>query len=50
MRSRRRGTPGLATGVASTALGAMGLGGVLCLLFPALLATPELREVYDTIR
>jgi sterol desaturase/sphingolipid hydroxylase (fatty acid hydroxylase superfamily) len=43
----RRGTLGWATGVASTALGAMGLGAVLCLWFPALLTTPELRQVYD---
>jgi hypothetical protein len=45
--ARRRGTLGWATGVASTALGAMGLGAVLCLWFPALLTTPELREVHD---
>lgn len=44
---RRRGTLGWATGVASTVLGAMGLGAVLCLWFPSLLTTPELREVYD---
>jgi len=45
--ARRGGTLGWATGVASAALGAMGLGAVLCLWFPALLTTPDLRQVYD---
>jgi sterol desaturase/sphingolipid hydroxylase (fatty acid hydroxylase superfamily) len=47
MGARRRFSPGWASGVASTALGAMGLGAVLCLWFPSLLTTPELRDVYD---
>jgi sterol desaturase/sphingolipid hydroxylase (fatty acid hydroxylase superfamily) len=33
--------------VASVTLGAMGVGAVLCLWFPAVLTTPELRAVYD---
>ena len=45
--ARRRGTLGWATGVASTVLGLMGFAAVLCLWFPALLTTPELRQVYD---
>jgi len=41
------GAAGWFAGVTSTALGAMGLGAVLCLWFPAVLTTPELREIYD---
>lgn len=37
---------GWISGVLSATLGAMGLGAVLCLLFPAILTTPELREIY----
>jgi sterol desaturase/sphingolipid hydroxylase (fatty acid hydroxylase superfamily) len=37
---------GWVSGTASITLGAMGLGAVLCLLFPAELTTPELRAVY----
>lgn len=33
--------------MASAILGAMGLGAVLCLWYPAVLTTPELRDVYD---
>lgn len=44
---RGQGPLGWATGVASTTLGAMGLGAVLCLWFPAILTTPALREIYD---
>ena len=47
---RRRlglGPIGWASGVISAALGAMGLGAVLCLWFPAVLTTPSLRQVYD---
>jgi len=47
MNPRGLGTLGWATGVASTTLGAMGLGAVLCLWFPSLLTTPELRDIYD---
>jgi lathosterol oxidase len=42
-----RFSPGWASGVLSVALGALGLGAVLCLWFPSLLTTPELRQVYD---
>lgn len=43
---------GWISGVLSAVLGAMGLGGVLCLLFPSLLTSPQLRAVYpmDVIR
>jgi len=43
---------GFISGVLSTALGAMGLGAVLCFYFPEYLTMPELREVYpmDFIR
>ncbi|MBI1816144.1 MAG: sterol desaturase family protein [Deltaproteobacteria bacterium] len=37
---------GWISGSASIVLGAMGLGAVLCLLFPAQLTTPELRAIY----
>ncbi|HEX4953516.1 MAG TPA: sterol desaturase family protein [Thermoanaerobaculia bacterium] len=37
---------GWATGVTSVVLGGLGLGAVLCLHFPALLTSPELRAVY----
>ncbi len=37
---------GWISGVLSVTLGAMGLAAVLCLLFPSLLTTPELREIY----
>jgi sterol desaturase/sphingolipid hydroxylase (fatty acid hydroxylase superfamily) len=33
--------------VLSVLLGAAGLGAVLCLWFPSVLTTPELREIYD---
>jgi lathosterol oxidase len=33
--------------VVSATLGVMGFGAVLCLWFPSLLTTPELREIYD---
>ncbi len=43
---------GWISGVLSTTLGAMGFGAVLCLLFPSILTTPELREIYpmDLVR
>ena len=37
---------GWISGVASVALGALGLGAVLCLLFPDLLTSPETRGYY----
>jgi len=37
---------GWISGVLSIVLGLMGLGGVLCLLFPDLLTTPSLRAIY----
>ena len=37
---------GWISGVLAAGLGAMGFGGVLCLLFPALLTSPQLRAVY----
>ncbi|MGH9816546.1 MAG: sterol desaturase family protein [Candidatus Acidiferrales bacterium] len=37
---------GWISGVLSTILAAMGFGGVLCLLFPEYLTTPELRAIY----
>ena len=37
---------GWISGVLSTTLGAIGFAAVLCLLFPAILTTPELREIY----
>ena len=37
---------GWISGILSTTLGAMGLGGVFCLLFPQWLTMPELRAVY----
>jgi lathosterol oxidase len=37
---------GWISGVLSVVLGAMGLGGVLCLLFPEQLTSPELRAIY----
>ncbi len=37
---------GWISGVLSVTLGAMGLGGVLCLLFPEYLTSPGLRAVY----
>ena len=37
---------GWISGVWSVALGALGAGAVLCLLFPHLLTTPEARAVY----
>ena len=37
---------GWISGVCSVALGALGAGAVLCLLFPHLLTTPEARAVY----
>jgi len=46
-RPHPRVSPGWFTGVASVTLGAMGLGAVLCLWFPAVLTTPALREIYD---
>jgi lathosterol oxidase len=42
----RLGVLGWVTGVLSTVLGALALGAVLCLWFPALLTTPALRDVY----
>jgi predicted DNA-binding transcriptional regulator AlpA len=43
---------GWISGIASIVLGAMAFGAVLCLLFPAQLTTPELREIYpmDLVR
>jgi lathosterol oxidase len=43
---------GWISGVASVFLGALALGGVLCLRFPEILTSPELREIYpmDTVR
>jgi len=46
-RSHPRFSAGWFSAVASVTLGAMGLGAVLCLWFPAVLTTPELRAVYD---
>ena len=46
-RSHPRFSAGWFSAVASVTLGAMGLGAVLCLWFPAILTTPELRDVYD---
>src|SRR2546425_4016026 len=37
---------GWISGVLSATLGTMGFGGVLCLLFPSLLTSPELRAIY----
>src|SRR6266404_3328728 len=37
---------GWISGAISTTLGAMGFGGVLCLLFPSLLTSPQLRAIY----
>jgi sterol desaturase/sphingolipid hydroxylase (fatty acid hydroxylase superfamily) len=37
---------GWMSGVLAVVLGAMSFGAVLCLHFPALLTTPELREIY----
>jgi len=37
---------GWISGVLSAALGLLGFGAVMCLLFPALLTTPELRAIY----
>jgi lathosterol oxidase len=37
---------GKLSGTLSTALGALGLGGVLCLWYPSLLTTPDLRAAY----
>jgi sterol desaturase/sphingolipid hydroxylase (fatty acid hydroxylase superfamily) len=42
----RLGVLGWATGVLSAVLGALALGAVLCLWFPAVLTTPALRDVY----
>jgi lathosterol oxidase len=42
----RRFGSGWISGVLSLTLGAMGFGGVLCLLFPALLTSPDLRALY----
>ncbi len=44
-RPRAFGT-GWISGTLSVALAVIGLGGVLCFLFPAYLTTPEAREVY----
>ncbi len=43
---------GWISGVLSVTLGTMGFGAVLCLLFPSLLTTPELRDIYpmDLVR
>ena len=43
---------GWISGVLSVFLGVLGLGAVLCLWFPSLLTTPELRAVYpmDLVR
>src|SRR6266581_1744627 len=41
------GPLGWVTGVLSVLLGTAGLGAVLCLWFPSVLTTPELREIYD---
>jgi lathosterol oxidase len=48
----RAGVIGWASGVLSTVLGALALGAVLCLWFPAVLTTPALRDVYpmDLVR
>src|SRR3989449_1628282 len=43
------GPLGWLTGVLSVLLGAAGLGAVLCLWFPSVLTTPELREIYDMV-
>src|SRR6266567_5973418 len=46
-RSRWLGPLGWITGVLSVLLGAAGFAAVLCLWFPSVLTTPELREIYD---
>ncbi|HWN90216.1 MAG TPA: sterol desaturase family protein, partial [Verrucomicrobiae bacterium] len=46
-RTRWLGPLGWITGVLSVLLGATGLAAVLCLWFPSVLTTPELREIYD---
>src|SRR5437667_11856418 len=46
-RSRWLGPLGWITGVLSVLLGAAVLAAVLCLGFPSVLSTPELREIYD---
>jgi hypothetical protein len=38
---------GRIAGFASAAIGLLSIGGVLCLRFPGLLTTPELRVHYD---
>src|SRR5262245_28973403 len=47
--ARRQFSPGWASGVLSVVLGALGLGAVLCLWYPSVLTTPELRDVYDMV-
>ena len=37
---------GKMSGVISATLGALGFGAVLCLLYPSLLTTPDMREIY----
>src|SRR5229473_3148853 len=45
-RTRWLGPLGWITGVLSVLLDAAGLGAVLCLWFPSVLTTPELREIH----
>ncbi|HEY4581070.1 MAG TPA: sterol desaturase family protein [Candidatus Acidoferrales bacterium] len=45
-RAATRFGTGWISGVLSVALGLLGAGAVLCLLFPSLLTMPELREIY----
>jgi sterol desaturase/sphingolipid hydroxylase (fatty acid hydroxylase superfamily) len=42
----RRFGSGWISGALSATLGAVGFGGVLCLLFPSLLTSPQLRAIY----
>src|SRR5204863_546353 len=44
--NQRRFGSGWLSGVLSVTLGGMGFGGVLCLLFPSLLTSPQLRALY----
>ena len=41
---------GWISGVLSVTFGALGYGGVLCLLFPSLLTTPDARPLYPIDR
>ena len=45
----RRWGSGWISGTISLTLGLMSLGAVLCLLYPELLTSPHLREVYPMV-